>query len=480
MISEIDACDPRHIHLLPPSVANQIAAGEVVERPASVVKEILENAIDAGASKIHIELLNSGLSLIRITDNGVGIPKVYLPLSLSRHATSKIKSTLDLENIRSLGFRGEALASIASVSKLTITSKTSEATQAYQCRVQGDYLEPEVLSATHTNGTSVEVRDLFYNVPVRRKFLKSIKTEFERIDEIFKKIALSHYNIHFTLTHNQKKLRDYPKALSPGAQVARVQKICGSSFMESGYQIDFEKNKLRLSGYLGGLKSASRHAGCQYFFVNQRSIRDKVISHAIKTAFHSMGIDLEGLYPAYVLYLELDPKEVDVNVHPTKHEVRFLHSRIIHDFISQSILAVLEQEKLEAPEIKVPLPLEYQSQSLVAESLPLGFLKTTHYPKKLPPPNNGLAFSNYYFLSANDHLIIIDMKKATLEGHATPLLFPVKLYDMIFSIEDRQVLKNAGFEFAQNIKQEWMLTHMPKQHACMVKFNQTEIASLFK
>lgn len=475
----MDESDCRQIYILPPSVANQIAAGEVVAHPASVLKETLENSIDAGASKIHIELLDSGLTLIRITDNGVGIPKPYLALSLCRHATSKIKKTLDLENIQSLGFRGEALASIASVSKLIITSKIPEQSQAYQCRVQGDNLEPEILSATHMNGTSVEVRDLFYNVPVRRKFLKSIKTEFERIDEIFKKIALSHYAIHFTLNHNQKKIRDYPQALTLAARLARVQKICGHSFVEGAYEIDFQRNGLRLWGYLGGLKSAGRHAGCQYFFVNQRSIRDKVIAHAIKTAFHTMGIILEGLYPAYVLYLELDPKEVDVNVHPTKHEVRFLHSRIIHDFINQAILSVLEQGESDDAQVNLNVKTDYESK-LPYDSVPLAFSKTAHYPTKLIVKNNCLAFSHYYFLSLNDILIIIDMKKSALPGQSKPLLFPVMLQDMVFCAEDRSILKNAGFEFAQNIKQEWMLTHLPVQHECMVKLNHVEIASFFK
>lgn len=490
-MSHTDDLDCRQIHILPSSVANQISAGEVVERPASVIKEMIENSIDAGASKIDISLLNAGLSSMCITDNGVGIPKAYLALSLARHATSKIKKATDLENIRSLGFRGEALASIASVSRLTIISKIPEQHQAYQCRVGKDNVEPQVLSATHMNGTSVEVRDLFYNVPVRRKFLKSIKTEFERIDEIIKKMALSHYEIGFTLVHNQKKIRTYPAALTPAARFARVQKIGGHSFVESAYQMDFEKNGLRLWGYLGSVKNATRHAGCQYFFVNQRSIRDKVIAHAIKTAFNAMGITLDGLYPAYVLYLELDPKEVDVNVHPTKYEVRFLHCRIIHDFINQSIVAVLEQSQSDHIEIEsgsesesdVKAEPEFKS---LGTAMPLAFLKKTNYPINHPinitMRNHCLAFSHYYFLSLNDIVMIIDMKKAILSvsSESKPLLFPVVLQNMVFSVDDRAILKNAGFEFVHNIKQEWTLTHVPRQHACLVKLTQNEIASLFK
>jgi len=288
------------IGILIPSVANQIAAGEVVTRPASALKELVENSIDAGASKIQIELSNGGLSSLRITDNGVGISKEDLALSLARHATSKIQNITDLENIQSLGFRGEALASIASVSKLRIISKTQAQSQAYQCRVEGLYLEPEILSATHPNGTTVEVNDLFYNVPVRRKFLKSVKTEFEYIDDIVKKMALSHYAIHFILIHNQKKLRDYTIALNEKARLARVQKIAGAAFIQGAYTIDCEQNGLRLWGYVGGIQNATRHPHCQYFYVNQRNVRDKVISHAIKMAFQeaNLGLDLKGLFPS--------------------------------------------------------------------------------------------------------------------------------------------------------------------------------------
>lgn len=466
----------KRIQILSPCVANQIAAGEVVDRPASVLKEVLENSIDAHASRIDIELLNGGLSLIRITDNGVGIPQEELALSLCRHATSKIESTQDLENIRSLGFRGEALASIASVSKLVITSKVMEQDQAYQCRVKPENFEPEILSATHNNGTTVEVRDLFYNVPVRRKFLKSLKTEFERIDDMFKKIAFSHYSIHFTLTHNQKKIRDYPKALNATSRFERVQKIAGSAFAKSAYEVDFEQNGLRLWGYVGGPETANRHADCQYFFVNQRIIRDKVISHAIKTAFQAIVHELEGLHPSYVLYLELDPSEVDVNVHPTKHEVRFVQARLIHDFITQSLSAVLHKmDKIERVPQKWAPPLNLNT-STHFETLPVKLEASQAIETRW------MKFNHYYIVSLKDQLLLIDMNKAKTKSDSSErfsLLFPIYVSDTLLSENDRFILQNAGFDFSKNIKEEWMLKTLPKNHDCVRMFTLQDMAKLF-
>lgn len=460
------------IRLLPPHIANIIAAGEVVERPSSVLKELLENSIDAGARAIHIELINGGLSCIRVTDDGLGIPQEELALSLCRHATSKITTALDLEKIQSLGFRGEALASIASVSKLVIISKAIEQDKAYQCRV-GEDGSTEILVAAHPQGTTLEIRDLFYNVPVRRKFLKSVKTEFERLDEVLKKMALSHYAIAFTLSHNQKKLRNYPSALTQEARLGRVQKIVGKPFMQTAFEIDFERNGLRLWGYLGSLESADRHAEHQYFFVNQRPIRDKVVTHAIKTAFHNQGLSLEALHPAYVLYLELDPSEVDVNVHPTKQEVRFAQARLIHDFINHTIVSVIEQR------IGV-LPVRASQEKSMACSAPVYFEEVHQIERDLT--TNLLVFANYYILSLEDRLMIIDIERfdyQSLSIASKPLLHPIIVSKSNISPENRLILEKVGFKLIQNIKQEWIITHLPEQEGLLF-FTPKDIAAWFK
>lgn len=476
----------KSIRVLPTHVANQIAAGEVVERPASVLKELLENSIDAGARKIEVELINGGLSLIQVRDDGEGITHQELILSVSRHATSKIGTTEDLERIQSLGFRGEALASIASVSKFIISSKTDSQEIAYQCRVRAD-CEADILKTAHSTGTTVEVRDLFYNVPVRRKFLKSVKTEFERLDEVFKKVALSHYTVHFTLTHHQKQLRNYPAALSEQARFDRVQKIVGARFMQSAYQIEFEQNGLKLWGYIGGLESASRHAQNQYFFVNNRVVRDKLIVHALKQAFHSQGMSLEALHPAYVLYLELDAFEVDVNVHPTKQEVRFAQARLIHDFITHSILATLQKTELHTSS-----PL---ASSAVKTTTPLSYKPPVYFEplREIQAQTLNLAhtqarvciFAHYYILNVVDKLIIVDIEKAKtgIQAQANvcdTLLCPIFFAEDLISPEHRLILKKVGFGFTQNLKQEWMITQIPLEHECILNANESLIESWFK
>lgn len=461
----------KRISLLPPHIANIIAAGEVIERPSSVLKELLENSIDAGALSIHIELINGGLSCIRVTDDGSGIPREELALSLCRHATSKITSAIDLEQIQSLGFRGEALASIASVSKLVITSKTPEQEHAYQYRV-GEDGAAEIRMAAHANGTTLEVRDLFYNVPVRRKFLKSVKTEFQRLDEVFKKIVLSHYTVAFTLSHNQKKLRNYPSALTQETRVARVQKIVGRTFMQTAFEIDFEQNGLRLWGYLGSLESAERHAEHQHFFVNQRPIRDKVVTHAIKMAFYNQGFSLEALCPTYVLYLELDPSEVDVNVHPTKQEVRFSQARLVHDFINHAVVSVIEHSGI--------VSVKEKEAKSVACSTPVHFEGMN----KIERPSgaaNLLVFGNYYILNLKNKLMVIDIRKTKQISPVTlskPLLQPIVLSESNISLEHRLILEKIGFGFSQNIKQEWMIIHLPES-AGFVFLTEVDMASWF-
>lgn len=318
------------IQILPPILANQIAAGEVVERPASVIKELVENSLDAGANKIDVELEKGGCQLIRIRDNGSGIRGEELTLALTRHATSKVSTLDDLERIVSLGFRGEALASISSVSRLTLTSRTAEQTEAWQAYAEGRDMDVTVKPAAHPVGTTVEVLDLFFNTPARRRFLRSEKTEFTHIDELLRRLALSRFDVSITLKHNGKLLRQYRAAKTDTQQEQRVIQACGAEFMQSALKVDCEHQGLHLHGWLAPYPLTGI-ADVQYCYVNGRMMRDKLLNHAIRQAY-SESTDV-SFQPAYVLFLELDPHQVDVNVHPSKHEVRFHESRQVHDFI---------------------------------------------------------------------------------------------------------------------------------------------------
>ncbi|OOF59786.1 DNA mismatch repair endonuclease MutL [Rodentibacter myodis] len=332
------------IKILSPQLANQIAAGEVVERPSSVVKELVENSLDAGANKIQVDIENGGASLIRIRDNGSGIPKEELSLALARHATSKIADLDDLEAILSLGFRGEALASISSVSRLTLTSRTAEQTEAWQVYAQGRDMETTIKPASHPVGTTVEVANLFFNTPARRKFLRTDKTEFTHIDEVIRRIALAKFNIAFTLTHNGKIIRQYRPATDLAQQLKRVAAICGEDFVKNALRIDWKHNDLHLSGWVATPNFSRSQNDLSYCYINGRMVRDKVITHAIRQAY-AEHLTNES-YPAFVLFIDLNPHEVDVNVHPTKHEVRFHQQRLIHDFIYEGISHALNSQFL--------------------------------------------------------------------------------------------------------------------------------------
>lgn len=320
------------IRILPPLLANQIAAGEVVERPASVVKELVENSLDAGATRIDIELEKGGCKLIRIRDNGSGIPQADLALALARHATSKVSTLDDLEAICSLGFRGEALASISSVSRLTLTSRTAEQAEAWQASVEGREMEVQVRPAAHPVGTTLEVVDLFFNTPARRKFLRSEKTEYGHIDELIRRLALSRFEVSFVLKHNGKLVRQYRSATDDAGRLNRVATACGSRFLTEGLAIRSEHLGLTLTGWLLPPALTTESAPeIQYCYVNGRVMRDKLINHAIRQGYlEALGLECS---PSFVLYLQLDPHQVDVNVHPAKHEVRFHESRLVHDFI---------------------------------------------------------------------------------------------------------------------------------------------------
>ena len=323
----------KRIQQMPNQLINQIAAGEVVERPASVVKELLENSIDASSSKIDIDIEQGGTKLIRIRDNGHGIHKDDLALALSRHATSKIRNLDDLEHVKSLGFRGEALPSIASISRMSITSRQQE---GEGFKVQGqDEQSAQLSPAAHSEGTTIEVRDLFYNVPARRKFLRTEKTEFNHLEDVVKRIALSHFDVGITLSHNQRVIKQWRAADNRTEMEQRIAEVCGKAFIEQSQFMEFEAAGLKMYGWIA-LPSFSRsQADMQFFFVNGRIIRDKLVTHAVRQAYQD--VLYHGRHPAYVLYLELDPALVDVNAHPTKHEVRFRESRMVHDFLFRGI-----------------------------------------------------------------------------------------------------------------------------------------------
>ncbi|PSU67597.1 DNA mismatch repair endonuclease MutL [Photobacterium phosphoreum] len=329
------------IQILPARLANQIAAGEVVERPASVVKELVENSIDAGATRIDIDIEKGGSRLIRIRDNGKGIAKDELGLALSRHATSKIASLDDLEAIVSLGFRGEALASISSVSRLTLTSRIEDQAEAWSAYAEGRDMDVQLKPAAHPVGTTLEVLDLFFNTPARRKFLRTEKTEFTHIDELIKRIALSRFDVAITLRHNGKLVRQYRIADNALQQERRLAAACGPSFLQHALVVELAHGDLKLSGWICSSQGARSQNDIQYCYVNGRMMKDKLINHAIRQAYESSL--RSDQYAAYVLYIEVDPHQVDVNVHPAKHEVRFHQARLVHDFIYQTLQSALQQ-----------------------------------------------------------------------------------------------------------------------------------------
>ena len=324
-----------NIHLLDSRLANQIAAGEVVERPASVLKELLENAVDAGASSINVDVEQGGVKLIRVRDDGAGIAEDDLPLALSRHATSKIRSVDDLEAIGTLGFRGEALAAISSVSRLTLCSNVAASDTGWQVTVEGRDMLPAVAPAGHPQGTTVTMRDLFFNTPARRRFLRQEKTEFNHLEEVFRRVALSEFGTAFKLSHNGKVVQQLPAGLDNSLRAARVGRLCGRQFVDNSLELDVERDGMRLHGWLGMPTFSRSAADLQYFYVNGRVIRDKVVNHAVRKAYQD--VLYHGRHPAYVLFLELDPAVVDVNVHPTKHEVRFRDQRAVHGFLFSAL-----------------------------------------------------------------------------------------------------------------------------------------------
>ncbi len=420
------------IQQLPSHLINQIAAGEVVERPASVVKELVENSLDAGAQAVQIDIVAGGQKLIRIRDDGKGINKAELELALSRHATSKISSLDDLEAVASLGFRGEALPSIASVARLTLCSRSLDAGSAWQVEADSGNISSPA-PAAHPQGTTVEVHDLFYNTPARRRFLRTERTEFGHIEKWIRRLALSRPEIAFTLTHNQRTLLQLTAAKNEDAQRQRVARICGDAFAEQCVYIEREVEGIALAGWIALPTFNRSQPDLQYWFVNGRSISDKTLAHAVRHAYRD--VLFHGRYPAYVLNLTMDPKGVDANAHPAKHEVRFRDGRRVHGVVSQAVEVALKDTRPGGHDV-TPIPMTRNtvfnqgtmplphgpSRSAVRETLATyrsmatapSLADVPEQATEVPPLGFAVAqLAGVYILAENrDGLVVVDMHAA--------------------------------------------------------------------
>lgn len=429
------------IRQLPPTLIDQIAAGEVIERPASVLKELLENSLDAQASRIDVDVEAGGKRLIRVRDDGVGIPGDQLALALQRHATSKIREFQDLERVTSLGFRGEALPSIASVARLQITSRSREADTAWTLAVEGGVETVPVQPAAHPVGTTVEVRDLFFNTPARRKFLRTDNTELQHVQNLLRRLALSRFDVGFGLRHQGRSLLQLAPVADRNGQEQRLAAVLGRGFVEHTIHVETEAVGLALSGWLVLPAEARTQADLQYLYINGRMVRDRTLSHAIRRAYGDLLF--KDRHPAYVLYLSIDPEQVDVNVHPTKHEVRFRDGRLIYDFVYQRLRAALQQIRpvtiVPAPDVPTPAAAEPGAAAPARPSalaltrplqqptlaLPLQEARALYNPAPAPqptavtdaePPPLGFAVAQLhgiYILAQNARgLVIVDMHAA--------------------------------------------------------------------
>jgi len=421
---------PARIHVLPEVLTNQIAAGEVVERPASVLKELIENSLDANAKCIQVDVEEGGVRLIRVTDDGSGIRRDDLKLAMRRHATSKIFSFADLQRVVSLGFRGEALPSIGSVSKLILTSRTPGCEVGWSVWMEGQARISEPEPAPHPVGTTVEVRSLFFNVPARRKFLLSERTEYLQILEVVKRMALSFHGVGFRLTHNARRVLNLKPVSGEKGHQSRIRELCGADFALYAIKLDSSVEHLRVSGWVGRPGSDRFPADIQYVFLNGRAIRDKTVVHALRRA--SEGLLPDDRPPAYIIYLEIDPGLVDVNVHPSKSEVRFRDNRLIHDFIYSVVRRALMEPELVPETITPPFPAFHhrdpQPQRVpgvrepwgIYVSAPRAVVPFTLEPPHLPPasvPRSGrralgLFYAKYLLVEEDQDLVIVDIEKA--------------------------------------------------------------------
>ncbi len=504
------------IEQLPSHLINQIAAGEVVERPASVIKELVENSLDAGAARIDINVEAGGLKSIQIIDNGCGIEKHDLAMALSRHATSKIHSLDDLESICSLGFRGEALPSIASVSRLTLSSMVENAEHGWKLSGR-DHQQPEPVSFQHS-GSIIDVRDLFYNVPARKKFLRTERTEFNHIDSLFKTLALSQPQVALSLTHNHKIIYQLPAANDPVSTSQRLARVCGREFSQSLIDIDHKVEGLALSGWVAMPTFSRSQADMQYFFVNGRMVKDKVISHAVRQAYQD--VLFHGRHPAFVLYLAIDPRQVDVNVHPQKHEVRFRNSRQVHDFLyrslHQALADVQPEQQINSPAFALntnperPLVTPFKQTEMPIKPAQSGFSYSggsgrsvsqvrenvaayaqllaqpeINEEQKAPPLGYALAqLKGVYILAENDQgLVLVDMhaaherivyerlKQSSLQEGiiSQPLLVPLTLH----------VSQSEG-DLVENQQQELMQFGLKMERLSHEQIRIREVPALLK
>jgi DNA mismatch repair protein MutL len=453
------------IRVLPQLLVSQIAAGEVVERPASVLKELLENSVDAGAQAITVLLDAGGIKRVQVEDDGAGIAREELPLALARHATSKIATLDDLEGVATMGFRGEALASIASVARLAITSRTRAAAHAASISAEGAQLG-EVRPAARAQGTTVAVSDLYFNTPARRKFLRSEATEFGHCDEVFRRVALARAGTAFMLKHNGR----VSHVLRTQSAAERASALLGDGFLSNSVDLDARTASLRLFGRAGSPQAAGERAGGQYFFVNGRYVRDRLLSHAVREAYSEL---LHGeRQPAYVLFLEIDPRGVDVNVHPAKIEVRFRDPRAVHQFVYHALHRALSPGAAHAPVAYAAVSHGAPIQAAFGLAQPTAayqsFMKVEPLPsgEKAPPLGFALAqLHGVYIVAQNEAgLVLVDMHaaherivmeklKANLDAGAVqrqsllvPAVFQAEALDVATAEENREALQRLGLE----------------------------------
>ncbi|WP_457673636.1 DNA mismatch repair endonuclease MutL [Thiolapillus sp.] len=496
----------RRIHALPSQLVNQIAAGEVVERPASVIKELVENSLDADARQVEVEAWQGGVKRMKVRDDGMGIARDDLALALSRHATSKVASLADLEGITSMGFRGEALPSIASVSRLTLVSREAGADQAWQ--IDGEDAEP--LPAAHPRGTTVDVRDLFYNTPARRKFLKTEKTEFRHLEQVLRRLALARFDVGFKLSHNGRQVFSARPAEDTRSREKRIAELLGQAFIDNSLRFEHEAAGLRLWGWIGLPAFSRSQADMQHFFVNGRMVRDKLVSHAVRQAYQD--VLYHGRHPAFLLYLELDPRLVDVNVHPTKHEVRFREGRLVHDFLFRTLHQVLANARPEdvlaehgGQELPASSPAPLMPRQMPVREEPAAYQPSLDWqmppakapdrgqarapaaalPRKesgeAPPLGYALAqLHGVYILAQNQAgLVLVDMHaaherityegmKQALEGQgirSQPLLVPLSVKvsprEVELALEHRELLAELGMEVDALGKDSLVVRAMP-------------------